>query len=263
MPISRPYLGIMRLGYAISDELSFWCDGVLEPGRMGSSLASEKVITMRCANHSKDAARSGLAAFSDGDGGSFGIRIQFNLNISNSANAVIALVNVGVHYNSPEEYQQRLQTTVKKWLSHLLSLTPHPPALLWRETLPQHFATRTGTYPIGHVPRSTTDAFCNGNGCGRENLVCESLEGKPPQFWNGHFAAWLANESALARHVTTVAAFDAFAGRHDLHRGHDDCTHFFYTPFTWMYVWDDIARKLASIRRVRDRDQSKSPRKSE
>ena len=65
---------------------------------------------------------------------------------------------------------------------------------------------------------------------------------------NTYFASWLARHPVLKGRVKITSAWDAFIRRSDLHVGPKDCTHVLYSPFTWRYVWDDIAKQLGGGR---------------
>ena len=82
----------------------------------------------------------------------------------------------------------------------------------------------------------------------RESLILDVSCDRVSQVanWrNAYFAAWLQKQPGLRDRVAIVEAFDAFAGRADLHPPRD-CTHYIYSPFAWRYVWEDIARHVTN-----------------
>ena len=227
-------MGLRRLGYRLLiNDTAFLCDCVRYTGGP-RYLGSETVLAARCANRPKtETSRRTHAILSDKHAGSFGVRfVRYDpqsggtYDTKLNANAVVIVMSQGAHYNSKIEFSGALPK-IKGVIGSMID-SPANPRILWVESLPQHFATKTGAFEKSAGTRK-----------------CESLRGKPVQWRNAFVAQWLSahNTSALHRKVTLVSAYDAFADREDLHAD-GDCTHYLYTPFTWRYVWDDIARKL-------------------
>ena len=161
------------------------------------------------------------------------------------ANAAVVIGNYGVSCNDEAALERALESGIKPLLRGLVQLSS-PPTLLWRETLPQHFPTASGLYKNQTVkptkkPNHKTDTGAD------KSCTPISAPGMQAARWrNTHFATWLAKHSKLKERVKIIDAWDAFVNRADLHVGPPDCTHFLYSPFTWRYVWDGIAKQLGS-----------------
>eukprot|EP00415_Alexandrium_ostenfeldii_P002245 UN2245 len=115
--------------------------------------------------------------------------------------------------------------------------------LIWRESLPQHWLTSTGsgTYDdFVETMKHAADFHKAG-----DDGICAAITDTGRANWrNEIFGEWLAKRSAVWRqHLRVVPAFEYFLNRHDLHTA-TDCTHFLYSPFTWAKVWDGMAAVL-------------------
>ena len=165
------------------------------------------------------------------------------------------LVSLGTHANTPNQIRQifesdmlPLLSTVTKALASKSSANARPARLLWLDSPPQHFATKTGSGSFG-------DAVS-------ESGTCAPITDTRLAGWrNAAFAAWSKPwRGSLGAAWAAVPTFDIFFDRHDLHvtyysgrteqnrKGMKwDCTHFCFSPLLYVPVWERAARALAEL----------------
>ena len=158
--------------------------------------------------------------------------------------AATLIVNHGLWAKTEEAYEQSLNELVRPFLELHASYPKGLRAVvLWRETTPQHFKTKTGTGLFSEQSHSSQERPCSPIGP-------SPAQRQRASWWNGYFKNWSKHWSLGANRSlqAILPVFSALADRHDLHVA-PDCTHYCFTPFTWLPMWHAAATALEHARR--------------
>lgn len=133
--------------------------------------------------------------------------------------------------------------------------------LLWLETMPQHFKTPTGSGLFSDVANRRDP-----------HMRCKPVTDVNASSWRNHlYTRWSRSRREPAQELraisgtTTVPAwldvaqFDALLPRYDMHP-FSECTHWCYSPFLYMPMWEGVASALARYQSLqRGHRRLKSP----
>lgn len=138
----------------------------------------------------------------------------------------LVILNVGAHANSKEAYDALLDEEAMPFLTAKVG------AVLWRETLPQHFG------PEGYrrnLKATTVPAPFGPIKLGKRDVMCEPQAGLD---WRN---AMFSNRNLS---VPVICAYCAFLPLYFLHLPYHDCTHYLYSPYPWGAVWAGAAQYM-------------------
>jgi hypothetical protein len=167
--------------------------------------------------------------------------------------SVVVVINMGIWYNSHDEYVYALD----RLTSLLLSLTrvwEHHPrakyiAIVLAETTAQHFHTRNGYFNRKVYENTSRSAFCapitNPIDDWRNDVLWSYVNGK----W-GHEITSLSH--VLLDVLPMKALTQDLADIHLRQRRHD-CTHYCYTPMLYQPIYSsllNISERLLEMRRI-------------
>ena len=156
----------------------------------------------------------------------------------------MVICNVGIHWNIWDDGDPALgwrngshyDRTVRQVLQILLDMNRHPWRVgMYRETLPQHFLTRTGDFPT----QGATSSHC------MRPVNATTTPPTGPLPWR-HQLEWQAIRDLQFPSRLVAPQLQMLIGRADAHVGmrQGDCSHYCFAPGLWAGIIDPVIRTL-------------------